>query len=186
MIRRGLVVSALLAGAAPIDAAELRSVTLDKRDGVYYATSEMWLDAPRDAVFDVLSDWDISTHFSSLIVESRNVDLPGDERPGFYMKNRGCVLFFCRTVVRAGHVELRDNYRIHAVTDASKSDFEISDETWTLGDDGNGTQIIYEIEMKPKFWIPPLIGTYAIKRKIRKDGLEALQRVEDYINDDAR
>ena len=180
------VVVLLLAGTAPVDAAELRSVTLDKRDDIYYATSEVWLDAPRAEVFEVLSDWDLSTRFSSLIVESRNVDLPGDDRPGFYMQNKGCVLFFCQTFEREGHVELRDSYLIRAVADGDKSDFDISDETWTLADDDSGTQIIYEMKMKPKFWIPPLIGPYAIKRKIRKDGLEALQRIEDYVNDDER
>lgn len=176
----GLV--ALLAGALTVDAAELRSVTLDKRDGVYYATSEIWLDAARDDVFDVLSDWDISTRFSSLIVASRNVELPADERPGFYMQNKGCVLFFCQTVEREGFVELNGGYRIRAVANPDKSDFELSDETWTLVDDADGTEILYEMQMKPKFWIPPLIGPYAIKRKIRKDGLEALQRIEDYVN----
>lgn len=182
MIRKACVALALLLGAVPLDAAELRSVTLEKRDGIYYATSEVWLNAPRAEVFEVLSDWDISTRFSSLIIDSRNVDLPDDERPGFYMQNKGCVLFFCQTVEREGHVELRDSYLIRAVADAQKSDFEISDETWTLADDDSGTQILYEMRMKPKFWIPPLIGPYAIKRKIRKDGLEALQRIEDYVN----
>lgn len=182
MMRAACGLAALLAGALPVDAAELRSVTLDKRDGIYYATSEVWLDAPRDEVFGVLSDWDISTRFSSLIVESRNVELPDDERPGFYMQNKGCVLFFCQTVEREGFVELKGRYLIRAVAIAESSDFEISDETWTLVDDADGTQILYEMQMKPKFWIPPIIGPYAIKRKIRKDGLEALQRIEDYVN----
>lgn len=182
MTRTACGLAALLAGAMPVGAAELRSVTLDKRDGVYYATSEVWLDAPRDEVFGVLSDWDISTRFSSLIVESRNVELADDERPGFYMQNKGCVLFFCQTVEREGFVELQGGYLIRAVANPEKSDFELSDETWTLVDDEEGTQILYEMQMKPKFWIPPIIGPYAIKRKIRKDGLEALQRIEDYVN----
>jgi hypothetical protein len=38
------------------------------------------------------------------------------------------------------------------------------------------------MEMKPKFWVPPFVGPYVLKRKIEKDGLEALQRIEDYVN----
>ena len=182
MTRRAWILMALLAGAAPLEAAELRSVTLEKRDGIYYATSEVWLDAPREEVFAVLSNWDISTRFSSLIVASRNLEPDTSGRPGFYMQNKGCVLFFCQTVEREGYVVLKDSYLIRAVAYPGESDFEVSDETWTLADDGDGTQILYEMQMKPKFWIPPLIGPFAIKRKIRNDGLEALQRIEDYVN----
>ena len=172
-----------LSCAVAAHAAELRSVTLDKRDGFYYATSEVWLDADLDAVFDVLSDWDISEQFSSLIVESRNLDPDDLGRPGFYMQNKGCVLFFCRTVEREGWVELKDNELIRAVAIGDRSDFEVSDERWHFEREADGTRILYEMDMKPKFWIPPLIGTYAIKRKIRNDGLEALERVERYVNE---
>lgn len=182
MSRTAVAIVLLLAAAPPLDAAELRSVTLDKRDGIYHATSEVWLDAPRAEVFDVLSNWDLSTRFSSLIVAARNVEPDADGRPGFYMKNKGCILFFCQTVEREGYVELKENRRIRAVAFPGKSDFELSDETWTLADDDGGTRILYKMQMKPKFWIPPLIGPYTIRRKITNDGLEALQRIEDYVN----
>lgn len=182
-MRASIVVCLLLTSAVPAFAAELRSITFDKRDGIYYATSEVWLDAPRDKLFGVLSDWDISPRFSSLIVASRNVEPDENGRSGFYMQNKGCVLFFCQTVERQGFVELEPRHLIRAVALAEKSDFEISDERWTLSDDSGGTQVFYEMTMKPKFWIPPLIGPYAIKRKIKNDGLEALQRIEDYVNE---
>lgn len=176
------VVVALLVTALPLEAAELRSVTLEKRDGIFYATSEVWLNAPRDELFQVLSDWDLSTRFSSLITASHNLEPDASGRPGFYMENKGCVLFFCQTVAREGYVVLKEKFLIRAVAYSAKSDFEISDETWTLVDDGDGTRILYEMQMKPKFWIPPLIGPYAIKSKIKNDGLDALQRIEDYVN----
>lgn len=184
MMRAALLPVALLASS--VNAAELRSVTLDKRDGIYYATSEVWLDAPRADVFEVLSNWDISTQFSSLIIDSRNIAPDSAGRPGFYMRNKGCVLFFCQTVERAGFVELESQQLIHAVADEDESDFEISDERWVLNDQDNGTQILYELKMKPKFWIPPVIGPYAIKRKIRNDGLEALERIEAYVQEKVR
>ncbi len=169
--------------AAPLaEAAELRSVALDKIDDRYVAKSEIWLDADLEAVYAVLSNWDISTRFSSLITASRNIAKDEAGRRGFYMENKGCVLFFCRTVVREGYLELEPDKLIRAVAIADKSDFEFSDERWYFDAEDDGTRIRYEMDMKPKFWIPPVIGPYAIKRKIRKDGLEALQRIEDYVN----
>jgi len=166
-------------------AAELRSVTFEKRDGLYYATSEIWLDAEREGIFDVLSNWDLSTQFSSMIVESYNIEPDDQGRIGFYMKNRGCVLFFCKTMERYGYLESEENALIRAIAIPEKSDFEVSDERWHLEEENDGTRIRYEMTMKPKFWIPPIIGPYAIKKKIRKDGLEALQRVERYVQESA-
>jgi hypothetical protein len=32
--------------------------------------------------------------------------------------------------------------------------------------------------MRPKFWVPPIVGPYLIKRKLRTDGIDALSRIE--------
>jgi hypothetical protein len=32
--------------------------------------------------------------------------------------------------------------------------------------------------MKPKLWIPPVIGPYVIKRRLREGGSYAIQRIE--------
>lgn len=168
--------------AAPLaGAAELRSLTFEKRDGIYYATTEIWLDAAHDRVYEVLSDWDLSAQFTSLITDSR--DLPPDEtgKPGFYMRIKGCVLFFCRAFEREGWVEFEPITLIRAVADAERSDFELSDEIWHFETDGSGTRIRYEMEMKPKFWVPPIIGPYVLKKKIRDSGVEALERIERYV-----
>lgn len=185
MIRTNIMLLLLLTAPSLAGTAELRSVTLEKRDGLYFATSEIWLDAEPEGIYEVLSNWDISTRFSSLIVESRNIEDDEQGRAGFYMKNKGCVLFFCRTVERYGYLENEPNALIRAIAIAEKSDFDVSDERWYLEEEGDGTRIRYEMTMKPKFWIPPIIGPYAIRRKIRKDGLEALERVERYVQESA-
>ena len=166
--------------------AELRSVTLEKRDGIFFATSEVWIDAPRPHVYEVLADWNHAGNFSSAIVESRNIDRDEQGRPGFYIMNKGCVLFYCVTVERQGYVERSPQGLVRAVADAEKSDFHISDERWYIDPENQGTRVRYEMEMKPKFWIPPVIGPYMIKRKIGRKGFEVLERIEAYVQDIAR
>ena len=161
--------------------AELRSVTLEKRDGIYFASSEVWVDAPRRHVYEVLADWNHARNFSTAIVESHNIDADEEGRPGFYIMNKGCVLFYCVTVEREGFVERTPEELVRAVADAAKSDFHISDERWHIDVENHGTRVYYEMQMKPKFWIPPVIGPYVIKRKIGKKGFEVLERIERYI-----
>ena len=159
-------------------AAEMRSVDVEYENSRYTMQSVAWFDAPREQVYEVFSDWDLSTEFSSVVVESR--DLPPDEhgRPQFFVRNRGCLLFFCLTFERRGHVERQPLSVLRAVANPETSDFLLSDETWTFSAEDEGTVVVYRLLMQPKFWVPPGIGPYIIKRKLKRDGGDALDRIE--------
>ena len=167
----------LLAGGSA-SAAELYSIDVRHDEGEYFLVSVVWFDAGLEETFEVFSTWDHSEQFSSAIVEAR--DLPPDElgRPGFYSRAEGCILFFCKTLVRQGHVELVENRVLHARVDPEHSDFEFSNETWTFREEDGGTRVRYELHMDPKFWVPPAIGPYLIKRKLKRASGAALDRIE--------
>lgn len=172
-----LVLASLLMSGVT-NAAELRSIAVDHDKGRYSVTSQVWFDAPVAQVFEVFRQWDLSTQFSSAIVESR--DIPADEngRPGYYVRNQGCVLFFCKSFVRQGFVELEVNEELRAIANPADSDFKMSNETWTFVAEGRGTVVTYKLLMEPDFWVPPGIGPYLIKRKFRNNGGDAIDRIE--------
>jgi hypothetical protein len=165
-----------LAGAA--SAAELHSIDVDHGDGEYRLVSVVWFDAGLEETFEVFRTWDYSEQFSSVIVEAR--DLPADElgRPGFYSRAEGCILFFCKSLVRQGYVEFVENRELRAHVDPAHSDFAFSNETWTFREEDGGTRVRYELHMDPKFWVPPGIGPYLIKRKLKSASGDALDRIE--------
>ena len=95
-------------------AATLRSVTVDRVDGVYVMRSEVWFDVGIDKIFGVLLDWDQSTKFSSVIVESRNLAPAADGRGRFYASGYGfqrvvCVPSSDTVIVRLGQTA-EDDY----------------------------------------------------------------------------
>lgn len=159
-------------------AADMRSVDVDYKDGYYTMQSTVWFDATIDQVFEVFRQWDLSTEFSSTIVEARDVEADELGRPQYYIKHRGCVLFFCRSFERNGYVELEKNEVLRAFADPERSDFLKADETWTFVPESDGTIVTYHLHMKPKFWVPPGIGPYFIKRKLKNDGGDAINRIE--------
>lgn len=179
MIIRGcsllLVVAVLLATA---NAAEMLSVEVNYEEGIYTMNSEVWFDATVEQVYEVFHSWDNSTKFSSAIVESR--DMPPDEngRPQFYVLNRACVLFFCKSFERQGYVESELNVVIFAFVNPEKSDFHISNESWRFLERDGGTVVVYDLEIQPSFWIPPGIGPFLIKRKLKNNGDNAVDRIE--------
>ena len=174
--------SVLLAGlllSAVSYSAEMRSVNVDYDDGYYYLESEVWFDVDRTSIFEVFLDWDLAGEYSSIIVEAKNVGPDEDGGMGYYIHNRGCILFFCKSARRNGSVTSERNEFIRAIADPENSDFELSEEIWTFRGDGDGTIVRYKMKMKPNFWIPPVIGPYFMKRKLRSDGGDAINRIEE-------
>jgi hypothetical protein len=171
-----LVFLAMPGGA---DAAELRSIDVEHHKGRYTVSSEVWFDATVEQVFEVFRHWDLSTQFSSAIAESRDIAADQYGRPGYYVRNEGCLLFFCKSFVRQGLVELEINEELRAVANPELSDFKLSRETWTFVAEDGGTVVSYRLLMEPDFWVPPGVGPYLIKRKFRNNGGDAIERIEE-------
>ena len=159
-------------------AATLREITVDHIDGAYVMRSEVWFDVGIEKIYGLLLDWDESSKFSSVIVESRNLEPGPDGRARYYSHTRGCLWFFCKSFERYGYVEHEPFEFITATADPEKSDFEFSDERWDFREEGDGTVVTYAFRMKPKFFVPPLIGPAILKNKLKNGGVHAIERIE--------
>ncbi len=164
--------------APPAAAAEILSIKVDNDDGNYTMTSEVWFDANIEQVYEVYRYWKYSSEFSSAIVEARDMEPDEQGRAQFYVRNKGCVLFFCQSFERQGYVETEPHRAVRAFANPATSDFHHSNESWRFAARDGGTTVTYDLTMRPKFWIPPGIGPYLIKRKLRKSGGEAVDRIE--------
>ena len=174
---------AVIAFPACAGAATLRDVTVDHVDGTYVMRSEVWFDVDIRRIYGLLLDWDQSAKFSSVIVESHNIEPGPDGRAGYYSRTQGCLWFFCKSFERYGYVEHRPYTFIRASADPDRSDFEVSDETWEFREEADGTVVVYAFRMKPKFFIPPLIGPAILKNKLRNGGIHAIERIEALAKD---
>ena len=163
---------------AVVGAATLRDVTVDRVDGTYVLHSEVWFDVEIEKIYGVFLDWGQSTKFSSVVVESRNVEPDEFGRPRYYSRNRVCLWFYCKSFERFGYVSFEYLEYIESTVDPEKSDFHVSDERWEFREEDNGTVIVYDLVMKPKFFIPPLIGPAIMKRKLKNGGTAAIDRIE--------
>ena len=175
-MRRACLLLLLMAGVA--NAAELRNIDIDRIDRRYVLKSEVWFDTNVEAIYAVFLNYDLTSRFSSFIVESRNLEPDAAGQRRFYIRNHGCVWFFCRSFERSGHIEHEPFVIIRSIADAEISDFHSSLESWRFRPDGSGTLVVYEFDFEPKFWIPPLIGPYVLQRKLQNDSAGALDRIE--------
>lgn len=170
-----LILSAAFSSSA---AAELKSIKVWVEDGRYHLISESLISAGQDALYAVLTDYEQFKKFTSAIVASENVEPDEEGRPQFYTRMQGCVLVYCQTFVRRGYLLLTPKYDITAVADPETSDFEFSRERWRLVNEDGGTVMIYEFELEPRFWIPPFVGPYLLKRALKSGSIRAVDRIE--------
>lgn len=173
-----LLGTTLILQSLALQAAELLDVEVDLRNKRYRLYSEVEFNASREALYDLLIDYEKFDMFTSAIVESSNKGLDEKGRPGFYARMEGCVLLFCKSFIRNGYLLLTPITEIVAITNPEESDFKFSRERWQLIPNGEGTLMIYDFEMEPAFWVPPVIGPYFIQRTLKRGAHRAVDRIE--------
>lgn len=173
------VIASLLIFLAPGSlAADLQFIEIERDGDRYSARSIIWFDTKPGDLYAVLTDYEMFQRFTSAIAESKNLDPDDEGRPEYFTRMEGCVLVWCRSFVRIGYLELDQDREIVAITDPERSDFKAANERWQLREEDGGTLLMYEFEMIPDFWVPPVIGPYYIKRALRSGGEKAAERIE--------
>ena len=177
MVRIALILFAILSSAA-LMAAILQSVEVRHEGRRYHLVSESYLSAPIEEVFKVLVDYEQFEKISSIFTDAGYMDPDSNGDPVVYTTIRGCVLFFCKSFHRIERLELSPPVFIRATVLPEQSDFLYSVSEWELESRNGGTFIKYSMEMEPDFWVPPVIGPWAIKMRLERDARPALDRLE--------
>lgn len=161
-------------------AATIDSLEITKNHGRYELVAETHLDAPAAEIHTVLLEYDddLFSRISSVYKESRYLEPDRDGTPIIYTRMEGCILFFCKSMRRTERLESMAPYFIRTVVLPEDSDFDYSHSEWILEPAENGTRMRYVLVMEPKFWVPPVVGPWFIKRAIASGGLRAVQRIE--------
>lgn len=58
------------------------------------------------------------------------------------------------------------------------SDFESGYAVWQLTPQGERTRVVHESTLKPKFFIPPAIGSIILKKQMRDETRSTFRRIE--------
>ncbi len=146
--------------------------------GRYRLVSEIRIDAPADGVYDVLADYPGLPRLSSIFEEGRVLEPIEDGRGLVYLKVKGCVLFFCREVEMVEELLVDPPREMIVIIDPDRSDLDFGRAVWTVIPDGDGCRVLYELEMEPDFWIPPVIGPVVVEAMLHRRGLRAARRLE--------
>jgi hypothetical protein len=171
----GALGAGALAAAATIDTFDVQ-----KHKGVYSFEAYARLDATRESIFRVITDFDDNAYsrISRSYKESRYLEPAADGTPIVYTRMEGCAGRRCISFARTERLETDEPGWIKFTALPELSDFKRAMSEFVLEPDGEGTKMTYKLELEPDFFVPPLIGPWYLKRTLSKGGLRALTRIE--------
>jgi hypothetical protein len=164
--------SAALAGT-------VEQVRADYEDGVYTVDLAMVLNATVAKVQDIVTDYDGLNRLSSSIKESRRLppsDADSERRRVVY---RACFLIYCFTAAMVESVHFPAPGRMLSIVEPEGSDFVTGYSEWDFSAVGETqTRIQFHSQLQPRFWVPPVVGPWIIKRKMMIAAKETGIRIE--------
>ncbi len=163
---------------APAGAGHLSSLEISENSGSYWVRMVMLVHAPAQYVHSVLTDYTHIYRLNPSISESEL--LPSPNRGTIRVRTRmeGCIFFFCRDFDRVEEVREVNAGHLRAVIIPEQSDFTSGSADWRIQPVGDDSQIIYEAEVTPAFFIPPIIGSYFVKRTFAETAMTTFAKLE--------
>lgn len=159
-------------------AAEVLAVEVLHSRGRYVVHFDVRLAAPKDRLERYLTDYARYAEYFEAITESEVLSGAPGGLQRIRLRAESCVLFFCRTVTMVKDIAEQEPGEILAHIDPAQSDFEEATEHWRILAEGEQTRLQYDAELVPDFFVPPLVGPWILKMKIRSSLLSGAEKLE--------
>lgn len=178
---RGMLYSLVLSACltASSIAGQVESYSVTEKDGEYEAHVAMVLDAPAEYVYGVITDYRHIYRINPSIIESEI--LPAGDGQGTRVRNRlqHCFAFLCIELEMVEDVVEVGEGQLVATTVPALSSFASGSTMWHVRpfEDGR-TRVQYRTNLKPKFFIPPVIGSLIIESTLHSEIITSFSRVE--------
>lgn len=179
------VVVAILEASISI-AAEVETLTVAHRDNGFEIVFDAVVDAPTQQVYAVLADYARLGRLNPSITAMSVEVAPTGHGERVRSVIEACIWFFCRQVVQVEDVTEPDPNTIAAHIVPGVGDFESGSCFWRVTNEGPRTRLHYEATRVAAFWIPPLVGLWAIKRTVRKQFESSILDLERLANQNPR
>ena len=177
-----IVILSLLPGTSLC--AEVNYVEISQEKGVYHMHINMTVNADTDSIKRIITDYENLTLTNLYLKESELINKSEDERTTVSMLTKICIFLICYNIRHVQTFHPVNNGVLYSRIIPGMSDFKSGWLRWEIKEkDSNRTspvtQIIFDTEITPDFFIPPIIGPYQMKKKmfeIAKDTINNLEK----------
>lgn len=168
----------LLVCAGSVTAAEIESLKV-YQDGARYRTEmQVLLDVPAAAAYAALTDY---AKLARINPQIRQVELLSGQAPAparLRTLLRLCVGFLCKQVEQVQDMIQPAATRLHAQVIPEKSDLAYGVADWRFVPEGERSRLYFTAEIEPKFWVPPLVGPWLVRRALTHEAITTSAGIE--------
>ena len=175
-----LVWGACILPSVPLRAAELQRFGLEVQGDGYRVQAQGLIDAPRDAVRQVLTNYPALHRTSPRIIESDLVGVTADGVSRVRTLNRLCFLAFCRDIRHLQLIREVSYGDFESNSLAAESDLTRGYARWHLQNRGDATRldIDFRFAMESYTWIPSFISRFVVASALRSDAKALIEGIE--------
>jgi hypothetical protein len=168
----------MFAPTRPVTATEVLTVEVSVEGSIYHLRGESIIRAPAEFIFEILMDYDNFYRLAGGIAETRLLEPQDDGIMLGYTRIDSCILFYCRQFEKVEKIQSTKPTEIVTEVIPERSDFKFNRTRWSFERTEGGTLVTYDAQMDPSFWIPPVIGPWAFKKKLRTSAEQIGYRIE--------
>jgi hypothetical protein len=159
-------------------AGEFKELSIIEEADEYRLRIVMIMDSSADYVYRVITDYKHLYRIHPSITESEILPSPDNESVRLRNRFEYCIALSCFDIDWVEDIkELQDGY-LKAETVPELSDVESGTAIWRVQPHGEHARVSYQSQMKPDFFIPPLIGNMIMKYKLREEAITTFTRIE--------
>ena len=177
------LVAVLLLMPSVSPAGAILTSSVSHEGSVYSLSVTARIDAPLDAVYQSITDFDNLAAINPAIEESQLLATPAADTWRVRSVIKVCILMFCKRVQQVQDVTLLEGYAIKAVILPQGGDFRSGVAYWQLTASGAATEMLFTNTFEPDFWVPPVIGPWLIKRKLMREVAETAMYIEVKVHE---
>lgn len=135
-----------------------------------------------DRAYAVFTDFSRLKDVNTAIIRSDPIAGAPEGAQRLHTQVRVCVLGICRVFDQVQDMHKEPPENLHARVIPELSNLRFGRANWRIWDDGDYARLIFEAEVEPDFWVPPLIGPWLIKRKLEQEAEDTANGIERLAN----
>ncbi len=159
-------------------AAEILDGRVTRNGREFVVAFTVTVDAKPHQVREILSDLRSFSELSPIVISSYIVGPVVSAKQRLHMVLQPCILFYCRTVVKVSDVRRATPNRWEFDAIPELGDFERARESLSVASHGSISLVRYEAHLQPKFRIPRIIGTWAMRLVLGRELRAAARDIE--------
>lgn len=173
-IFRRIGLALLATGALPMAAhsAEIVHTWAAYEEGRLILRSEILVHVPARQVRAILTDYENLPNLSKDLKRVEVLEHFDDGRVRMRAESEICILAMCLDFAWVQDTEVLPNGDIVVNILPSQGDFRRGNGRWRLLENNGNTRLIFDIDLTPAFWLPPVLGPWFIKRKLFNEVFE--------------